>query len=201
MDRPGAKHATRHLYRRHCCPVPPLSLSTLTPLHNSIITSQFALPRSIMSRNQSKSTPSETSDGKRAPTRGSHQMTTRTQGPAQELELPKRTRITSTAGGNQTPKSPAAKKATSSGNPNPPAKGTPVKPSGRQTQAALKADISAAMSATLSLPDTPSRRRRNAISTSDSLAHKGLKGKVPADAIEDDDEEQEKPKGKGKKEA
>jgi len=33
------------------------------------------------------------------------------------------------------------------------------------------------------------------------LAHKGLKGKVPADAIEDDDEEQEKPKGQGKKEA
>jgi len=127
-------------------------------------------------------------------------MTTRTQGPAQDLELPKRTRIPSTSGTSQTPKIPAAKKGALLANSNPPAKGTPVKPSGRQTQGALKADISAAMCATLGPPDTPSRRRRNAISTSDASAHKGLKGKdVPEDALEDDEEGQEEPKGKGRK--
>jgi len=178
---------------------------TLLPLlhscfsHTPIIASQFALAYSTMSHNRSKSTPKETSGGRGAPTKGSHQMTTRTQGPAQELELPKRTRNASNADASQTPESPAVKKGTASANLNPPAKATPVKPSGRQTQAALKADIRDAMSTTLGVPGTPSRRRRNAITPLDALPPKGLKGKeVPEDAIEDDDDDEE-PKGKGKK--
>lgn len=133
-----------------------------------------------------------------------HSMATRSQGPAEERELPKRERPLPTPRASRSqPPSTTSKTSSSSGSSNiPPLGSTPVKPLGRRTQASH----SDAMDSPAAAPQTPAGRIRRAAFSSASIQSpiRGIKTEqIDENAVEDSSDEDagevEKMKGKAKK--